>query len=335
MDRVNQEEYTNRLEDRYTISNFSNLSLIEIITLLILLRDSKPIVRHSLYLQINEFLESEKFKIKIDDYTNLSKSEQMILTFLRNKRNLSTSSFYNNLKNLEKMGLISFNFNIKGKVISIEPTSLTVVACDIISQYFIRTSLALNYGVLFENAKRVLDIIGRKKFENLLLVWLYEYADIELFNFLISISDSFFILCKKELCDNAIKNYYTNEKASNEKINFTQVYNNLIREPNDFFDLIVFSYLEAKPDYIGLDRLELLKETVRVAKKDGIIVLNNFSKLPTTEDFTTNRLIEIYNKANRHQISTEQQLIGDMRKVGLSKITVFENKGQIFGIGWV
>ena len=109
----------------------------------------------------------------------------------------------------------------------------------------------------------------------------------------------------------------------------------MLREPSEIFDFLIFLYVDVKREIFGMSRFDLLKESVRVTKKDGNVVIVNFHELPMTENAMTNRLIEMYHQANLHQISNSLKLKKDMEKVGFDKIEILEYKGLIFGIGWI
>jgi len=313
----------------FSFSDFVDLSLIEILTLQFLLRHSEPVVRHTLYLEVNQFLQSEETTSEVLEKENLAGSKSMYSTLLKNKSQLSTSSFYNSLKNLEKKGLVDYKLNKKGKIESIKAKELTHAAIDVIRKHFLRMGLIIDNKIVFESAQEVFKEIGQDHFNNVLLIWPHEHLTFVLLQFLTKISNSSFILCKKELFKNIIQNRITG-------INFVQMYNKMIREPNDIFDFILFFFVDIEKKLFGLSRYDLLKESARVAKKNGgVVIVMNFRELPFTDNEMTNQLINMYHQANIHQISNSQKLKKEMEKVGFSKIKIVEHKGLIFGLGWV
>ena len=101
-------------EKTYSVNDLSNLSLFEIIILQLLLQHSKSVVRHALYLEVNQFLQNEEFKKKKIN-SDITGSEASYYSFLRNQKMRSTSSFYNSLDNLNKLGFVTYVKNEKVK----------------------------------------------------------------------------------------------------------------------------------------------------------------------------------------------------------------------------
>ncbi len=309
----------------YKIQEFADLSILELVTLQLLSRHQEPIVRHSLFLEVQQFfLKDQNNNLKAD--ISISDSEQKFINFTQNRNPISTSSFYNNLNNLAKKGLLSFKDS--GNIRLIEANELTKLVENVVFQHFFRTRMPFEVDSMIESSTEILKTIGKAKFDSFLLIWLYDNADLPFFRLLTSATDYLFILCNEELFNSTINNSVDN-------IKYTKVFNGLIREPDDVFEFTFISYIDKKSGFFGINRSILLKEAIRVTKKGGHVVLTNYSELPLTENYVTNNLIQIYNTINKYQISNKKQLEEDMRKAGLDRITILEVKGFIFGIGWV
>lgn len=309
----------------YKIQEFADLSILELVTLQLLSRHQEPIVRHSLFLEVQQFFQKDQNN---NHKANLSVSdnEQKFITFTQNRNPISTSSFYNNLNNLAKKGLLSFKDN--GNVRLIEANELTKLVENIVFQHFFRTRMPFEVDSMIESSTEILKTIGKAKFDSFLLIWLYDNADLPFFRLITNVTDYPFILCDEELYNNTIH-------KSIDAIKYTNVFNGLIREPDDVFEFTFISYLDRESGFFGMNRSAMLKEAIRVTKKGGHVVLTNYSELPLTENYVTNSLIQIYNVINKYQISNKEQLEEDMRKAGLNRINILEVKGFIFGIGWV
>ena len=309
----------------YKIQEFADLSILELVTLQLLSRHQEPIVRHSLFLEVQQFfLTDQNNNHKADK--SVSDSEQKFSNFTQNRNPISTSSFYNNLNNLAKKGLLSFKDN--GNIRLIEANELTKLVENVVFHHLFRTRMPFEVGAMLESSTEILKTIGKAKFDSFLLIWLYDNADIPFFRLLTNVTDYPFILCEEELYNNTIN-------KSIDTITQTKVFNGLIREPDDAFECTFISYLDKKSGFFGINRSILLKEAIRVTKKGGNVILTNYSELPSTENYVTNSLIQIYNKINKYQISNKKQLEEDMRKAGLNRISILEIKGFIFGIGWI
>jgi len=314
-------------ENKFLINDFTNLSLLEVITLQMLQRHTKSVVRHTLYLEVNHFLETEEYKAKLAQ-GKISGSEAKYLEFLKEQKKISTSSFYNNLQNLESQGLLSFVKNKKGKVIAVKSNENTPEALKTIETHFLRTSMGLNYEDLLKGAQKLLKLIGKNNFTSILLIWLYEYVDNVLFKFLSSISESCFIVCYEELYNNSIKNNFPN-------FIYSEIYKDQIREPDNAFDLVVFMFMYVDKSIIGLTREEFLAEAVRVTEEGGNVVLANLAELPLTENKRTNELIRRYNNANQHQISNAQEFEDHFSGLDIKNYEIINNNSLILGLAWI
>lgn len=304
-----------------------DLSLFEVTILELLQRHTGPVVRYSLYLEVNQYLQNEEYKQK---YSNgeISKSEIEYLEFLRDHKNTSTSSFYNDLNNLESKDLISFLKGGKGKTISVKSNENTEKALNVIKSHFLRKTMTSNYTDFRKGASKVLDSIGKQKFESILLIWWYGYVDKVIFQFLDRISDNLFILCNKDHIENSIESQFPNFISS-------AIYEGLIREPNDIFDLVVYSCLDIDKSIVGISKQKLLKETSRVTKKNGSIVLANLNKLPLVDNSVTNELIHQYNEVNKNQISSKEDFERYFSSMGIDNPEIIISNSLILGIGKV
>jgi len=310
---------------KYKIQGFADLSILELITLQLLSRYKEPIVRHSLFLEVQQFFQKgQDTNLKTD--LSVSTSEQKFREFIQNMHPISTSSFYNNLNNLAKKGLLSFKDEGNNRLI--EANELTNLAEKVIFQHFFVTRMPFEGDAMIESGVEIFKTIGKEKFESFLLIWLYDNTDLPFFKLLTTLTDYLFILCDEELYKNIVN-------KSIDTIKYTKVFNELIREPDDVFECAFITYIDKKSGLFGINRFNLLKEAIRVTNKGGFVIIFNYTELPLTKNNVTNNLIQIYNTTNKFQISNKKQLEEDMRKAGLNKITILEVKGFIFGIGWV
>ncbi|MFX1569285.1 MAG: hypothetical protein ACFFCV_13055 [Promethearchaeota archaeon] len=312
----------------YSIADFIDLSLVEVLTLQFLLRQSVPVVRHTLYLEVSQFLQSESLSLDTIDTRKLSSSEKRYLQFLQNRKIISTSSFYNNLSNLEKRGLIKSNYNKKGKVETIEITNLTSPFLELVLQHFVRFGVRTLYPAMLIMKEAILEKLGKDRFENVLIVWLNDYIDIKLMRIVYDICDSMFILSKnnfiKDLANNGMKN-----------VKFSSIYGEMIREPNKIFDLVFFPFYYRNTVLSGLTITDLLKEAVRVTKKNATVIITAQSKPSEVDCNLAGKVIEIYKSANEHTIYEISEIENDFKSAGISKSEIFDHKGDLIGIGWV
>jgi len=312
----------------YSIADFIDLSLVEVLTLQLLLRHSEPVVRHTLYLEVSQFLQGESSSIDSIDSKKLSSGEKKYLQFLKNKKTLSTSSFYNNLSNLEKRGLITSNYNGKGKVESIEITNLTGPLLEGVLQHFVRFGVRVEYPTMLIMKEAIIEKLGKTRFEDLLIVWLNEYVDLKLLRIAYEASESMFILSKNDFSRDL-----TNRGMENVK--FSSIYGDMIREPNSIFDVVFFPFYYRNYEISGLTNSELLKEAARVTKKNGVVIITAQSRPSKIEGGLASKVLEIYESANQHTIYEISEMENDFRNAGISKTEIFDLDGDLVGIGWV
>jgi DNA-binding PadR family transcriptional regulator len=302
-----------------------DLSLFEVTILELLQRHTKPVVRYSLYLEVNQYLQNEEYKAKFSG-EDISKSEAEYLEFLKDHKRTSTSSFYNNLNNLESQKLISFVKMGKGKTVSVKSNKNTKRALDEIRTHFLRKSMTTDYKDFRVGASKALNAIGKKKFNSLLLIWWYGYADRVIFEYLNSISNHTFILCNEDLFKNSIKSNFPDFISS-------AIYEGLIREPNEIFDIVVYCSLDIDKSIIGISRENLIQESARITKKGGSIVLVNLRELPSVDNETTNDLIQKYNKANKYQLSNKKEFQKYFSSIGIENPEIIISNSLILGVG--
>ena len=312
----------------YSIADFIDLSLVEILTLELLLRHSDPVVRHTLFLEVKQFLESEKTSLDPVDLKKLGSKEKQFFQFLGNHNKISTSSFYNNLKNLEDRGLITSNLNAKGKVESIQMTKLTSPLIETILQHFIRFGVRAAGNTLETLRDTIIERIGKSSFENLLVIWLNEYIDTKILRLTYEASGTLFILSKNDFSKDLAQ-------SGLENVQFSKIHDKKIREPNEYFDMTYFPFYYRDAQISDLGIQDVLKEAVRVTKKDGVIVITAQTKIPKTGRYLLDMMLDIFERANNQTMYEEEELKKYFLDAGISHMDVFDHKGELIGIGWV
>src|SRR5665648_190199 len=91
----------------HNISDFPDLSIADIITLQFLVRYSNPVVRHTLYNEVKQFIEFKEKIIVTKENNKLSQASDKFHNFVNLSKKLSTGSFYYSLDKLEKRGLLT------------------------------------------------------------------------------------------------------------------------------------------------------------------------------------------------------------------------------------
>lgn len=310
-----------------SLGDISSLSVFEVVILEVLLRHAEPVVRYTLYLEINHFFQMEEYNKKI--FTEqASSSEILYFDFLKDYKKTSTSSFYNSLDNLEKSGLISYVRNDKDKVESVEKNEKTAEAVELLKNHFFRFGLTADYNSLTKGSSIVLKKVEKESFDSILFIWLYTYVDEVVFNLLTKISKSVYIICDKNLYETQIKDKYPN-------FTDTSIKNKKIFAPEGIVDLTVYLYIDVDVSVLGISRRALLKEAVRVTEKGAHIILVNYKKLEIPQDSAERRIIKMFNEANKQKVSDVEEFKKDLIEASLKEIEIITEGSYIFGLGKV
>jgi len=306
------------------IGEFSNLSLVELLTLQRLIHHQEPVVRYILYQEINQLIHP-----KLKDQLS---AEDIFSDSLKPTR-LSTSSFYNSLKTLASKGLVQFNLGRptgksgKKKIETVEATSDAELVLKSIYGYFL--VMMVNDVQYFTSVSG--EIVKRLKnshFESFLNVNTTEDVDFNQLKFVFDLADQVYLLAREELYDDL-------EKSGFDNLHFTHMINHIIREPNDIFDVALIPDYEKDLDFYGLNRIDLLKELQRVVKPGGVVIVGVRANFPKINNFYGNELLKAYSDAIGERFFTMDELKEDLSQIEFSKVEVFEYQGLIIGIGWV
>jgi len=300
--------------------SLSGLSLIELITLQKLIDHKGPVVRFILYQEINQFINPNRNNGNTEEY----------YTEIIQVTNLSTSSFYNSLKSLEATGFVSFiKRKQKGKnlVIAVEATEKAKLAIKgIMGQLFSMTIEDVDFMVKVFG--ELMKIIGSSNFSNILVVNLMEHIDNRLMGFAFKMVDNVFLLANMGIYESMLKMGF-------DKLKSTVMFNNVIREPKDIFDIAFIPEYERKPKFFGLSRIDMLKELIRVVKQGGQVIIIGRSSIPQIDNFYAKELLNKYEESILGRIFTEEELKEDLKSAGFNKYEVYDFKGVIVGLGWV
>ncbi|TFF98521.1 MAG: hypothetical protein EU547_01290 [Promethearchaeota archaeon] len=329
MDKRNSISLKNKLK----IGDLIDLSLVEIITLNALLEYGNPIIRYTLYTIVNSLIKDKKLDSEAVSVKDLNKHEKRLYNFImkkdQNSSALSTSSFYNNLSNLEQKGLIQFNRDEKNKIDTVQATPLTSTIIKLMLQFFMSTSVIPDFVKFDEGlTEKIKEISGKERVENIMGIWFSKYINLRLVNWFKNLADEVFILSKKEQYEN-----YSRTDLKN--VHISKVYNNQkIREPDNMIEMVAVPNYKKDSIFYNMGRIEVLKEIRRILKPGGMVILVTKDEFILTNDFAADELLKVYKESISDTIFTKELLKDDLKHAGFSKNNIIKYKGCLIGIGW-
>ncbi|MGV9172433.1 MAG: hypothetical protein ACOC4M_03485 [Promethearchaeia archaeon] len=319
----------------HNISDFSDLSIAEIIALEFLMRYAEPVVRHTLYTEVKQFIE---FKEKIPGariQTDGSRTAKKFQETVEQENKYYSSSFYNSLGNLEEKGLLKIGNNQKGKKTKIEPTEFTPYIPKLLLKFLINNNIMDSQEYRDEFYETFIQFLKKirnknrengKDFDKVLSLWFSEYEVLSIVQQLVKFANKVYIISKN----------FPNEKKAKAKlknVKYTEMIDRQISMPQNKFDGVIVPVYKQNPKFFGLTRMDILNEIKRVSKPDAPIVLVTVANVPTTDNFFMNELIKLYNMALNNRIFTETELSRDMEEAKLCDIEIHKHKGLLIGIG--
>jgi len=322
-------EITSQIEG-ISIRDIGNLSIVEILVLQKLLRHGRPVVRHILFNEVSQFLIREQKKvvnsIKLKD---LPVGAQKFHQFLKSEKKFSSSSFYYSLDNLEGKGLVKFNRDKNNKVESVEATQYTELLNNTVLKHIIKFGLLVpeQDKFLTEIIKEAIELIEDKKFSTMLYIWFRDFIKAEFVDLFSTITENLFILSKEETFENATKFGLNN-------IQHTTIFNDTIRESDNFFDAVIIPYHYKDESSLGVTKQQVLKEAFRITKSSGVVIIHGFVPFPNIDHGILNIFIkwakEIYKGLLFY---TEDEFKRELLDAGANKTETFLYKGHLFGVG--
>jgi len=307
----------------HTISDFADLSIADIITLQFLARYSTPVVRHTLFNEVKQFIEFKEKTIEFKENHGISQASDKFYNFINLTKKLSTGSFYYSLDKLEKRGLLTSNGKT-GKV-SINPTKFTNYIPKLLLKFLINNNIMDSNEYRDNFFKIILTKIEKHHFDRTLSIWLSEYVPLSIANQLSDFTKEMFILSKNEMNK-------SNNNRITDKYRYTEIIGGLFREREDFFDASFIPVYKKNPKFFNMSRYEILNEVIRVTRPNGYVILVSIADIKTTENIFINELIRLYKAAYINRTFTAEELRLDMTDAGFIDIDVFEHQGLLIGI---
>ena len=297
----------------HTISDFSDLSISEIITLQFLVRYSNPVVRHTLFNEVKQFIEfQEKSPFK----------ETEFFKNIEGKKKLTTGKFYHSLSKLKNKGLLEFDGEV-GKV-SVKSTKYTNYVSKLLMKFIINNDIMNSQEYREEFSSNFLSKLGNIKFKRILSLWLSEYIPYSIAEQISQYSEESYILAKNDL-------FETNGKEMTEIP--TKMIGKQIDKPADVFDGVMVPIYKRNPKFHDMTNTEILKELSRVTKPDGLIVLIAVADLKETDNIFIDEILRVYKTALINRMANQEELRAEFTKAGIEVIELYEYQGLLIGIG--
>ncbi|MHA1275343.1 MAG: hypothetical protein ACTSU4_12850 [Promethearchaeota archaeon] len=322
---TNEEEFL-KFANYHNISEFANFTIKDIITLQFLVRYSEPIVRHSLYTEVKQFLEFKEETTGHEVSELQEHGKKFFACVNEKKKNLHPPSFYNMLNNLEKKGLVKFIHNGKNKISSIHHTPYTNYLPLLLLKFLINNNVMVSDEFREEFSRKFLEKIKNKRFNKILSIWFSEYVMLPIVKLLSQYSKEQYILSKNDA--NTVLN-----GANIKNLKFPEMSPGRIFAPEQIFDAIMIPVYKKDPKFHGMTRLEILEEVSRIIRPDGLVILVAIMRILPTENLFLNDLIKLYNIALNNRIFSVEELRSDMEQGGFSNIEIFEHQGLLIGMG--
>jgi hypothetical protein len=311
----------------HTIADFANFSIKDVIALQFLARYQNPIVRHLLYTEVKQFIEFKENSSLIEDLSRAPEYKKKFFSFIEEKKKLYPPSFYNMLSNLREIGLLRYQKSNSGKIPNIEDTPYTNYIPLLLLKFLINNNIMVSEEYREEFSTKFLDVIRNQKFNRILTIWFSEYIMMPITTLLSEYSKEQYILHK-----NISKDIFSDAKEV-KHVKTTEMIGKKISMAEEMFDGIIIPVYKKDPKFHDMDRIEILKEIVRVTQPKGLIIIVSIAKVPESQNVFLNELITLYNLSLNNRIFSKGKLRSDLEEVNLKNIEVIEHQGLLIGIG--
>ena len=327
---MTKQDEKNTSMESISIKDIANLSIVDMVMLQLLLKHEKPVVRHLLYNEILQFLTREKQKVAKS--TNFSKDiagATEFQKFLGQNKPFSSSSLYYSLDNLESNGLVKYNYDDMNRKESVEATQYTEILINTILKHIIKFGLieAEQSKYLPGIIKEVVEEKENKHFGTLLYIWFSNFINAKCINTFSTITDNLFVLSKEEAFENVAKLGLKNVQTSS-------LFNNTIRESDNFFDGIIIPYHFRSANLNEVSKSDILKEAFRIVKSEGVVIIHGYTKIPDIDHAFFNIFSKWVNDIYKDIVFySEKEFQNELIAAGAKTTKVYVYKGHLFGVG--
>ncbi|MFW9990979.1 MAG: hypothetical protein ACFFD4_02850 [Candidatus Odinarchaeota archaeon] len=300
-EKTEEEDQKKRMRETFHLDDIIDLSIAQVFILIILSSFPQGTVRYTVLQSLNSYLEGD--------------------------RHLSASSFYNSLIKLKKKGFITFKEEDEGKPVVIELTRLGTHALNNIGILAILPhSNLMNWVDAF--AMGIVNQINLNfPVESVLVISQDKTQDLHLYPLIEKYAKHVHTLTSEHDFERYIRPY-------SREIHPTTLINKKIREPDDFFDIVFLPSYQGT-DYLGLTKLELLKEAIRVIKSKGYLLILTIGKPGLTNHFLLDPITKLLQENLFFHCISEEELRKDLESLELENIEVTNRNGILLGIATI
>ncbi|MFX0182220.1 MAG: hypothetical protein ACFE95_03975 [Candidatus Hodarchaeota archaeon] len=290
----------NKKDDLTALEEYLDLTLIQIFTLVLISSFPEGIIRYAILQSIN--------------------------TLFSSKRKISASSFYNSLSKLEKKKLIEFVKDETGKITLVKITPKSTKALHQIGHIAILTGIGIN-EIINDLTKKVINQLDLKfPVDSAIVISQDLTLDLHLYPIIGKYIKHIHTLADDESFNRYIKPY-------SQEIHHTIVYNGMIREPNNIFDVAFLPSFQRFSTFHDMSEDRFISEVIRVTKPKGSVIFLAFNKPEKIKNFLIDGFIDLYLSNPLVFFISKSELEEIMIKASLEDITVVDFNGLILGLG--
>ena len=252
--------------------------------------------------------------LNLDDIIDLTVVELYILNFLvriggsavrfavfnelnakLTKNKVSRSSFYHSLTKLKNKGFVLIETNPVGKGSLVKASPLARAAVKRSNIFSIWSNIDLSQIALDISKQLVFDV---DKKQTQIFLSFDETPNLDTISVITSLSNSTNILVD----DDIIESY----RSRLLETPFSKFENDVIKEPNDYFDRGIISNYFPSSQIYGVQANDLLKEMVRVIKPGGDMIVICYNELPATNNIILDSIMgDLFNEIVFHPANPE------------------------------
>ncbi len=280
------------------MSDLLEMSFIDIITLMrIISLPKQRILRYALYKEINRISQPSK--------------------------RISTSSFYNSLQKLKEMGYLRFHEkNQEARTIEVSPTPTADKLVSFLFFYLIQFQAGTTRNKRSKITPEIIfSLTQRDHFSAILIIEPASNTSYSLIGSVIpSATETIRTLAlssEKTFLVSTTEFFSKYTEMGLQNINPSSVMaDGTIREPNDYFDLIIFPLYGRNMDYFGKSFSGILAEAKRLLRSDGKLLIIHLEPIKPVNHYLIQLFVEALKKSGAYFSFTAKEITSELRKIG-------------------